>query len=72
MIDRAKAEMIRRQAPQLIGLHKTVAIDACVMAGIVPRITVEDGCGMMKTNDVRMDRINMSVENGVVISVGVG
>ncbi len=72
MIDRAKAEMIRRQATLLIGLPLSTAIEACEMAGCRLRVVVWNGVPQMKTNDTRMDRINVVTENDIILSVGVG
>lgn len=36
------------------------------------RVTKRDGKGLMKTNDARSDRINLEIEDGIVVAQHVG
>lgn len=53
---------------EIIGLDVSTAVDMIEEAGCKHRIEHEDGQSFMLTMDVRMDRINLSVKNGIVVS----
>jgi hypothetical protein len=52
---------------EIIGLDVHTAVDMLEEAGLTYRIEHEDGQSYMLTMDVRMDRINLSIKNGMVI-----
>ena len=52
---------------ELIGMDVSDAIDMLDEAGTRHRIEYEDGQSFMLTMDFRMDRVNLSIENGKVI-----
>lgn len=57
---------------ELIGMTKHVAQDTCVERGFKTRTTMEDGKEFMITSDLRPDRINLVIENGVIIKADIG
>ena len=56
----------------LVGLNKTAALFACECANVECRLVCEDGMYYVVTRDFRVNRLNLSVENGLVIKVTCG
>lgn len=56
----------------LVGKTKKEALKLCKANGYFPRITKEDETNFMGTMDLRFDRINLSIEKGLVTQASIG
>jgi len=57
---------------EVIGMEKQAAIDLIKSQGLKVRVRSEDGQAFVGTCDYRLDRINLSIENGKVIKASKG
>lgn len=57
---------------EFLGLEKDKAIALCLSQGFTYRVVYEDGEYFIVTMDLRMDRVNFSIENNIVISSHIG
>ena len=62
----------QKVADAVVGLTEGTASEALEDLGYEVRIFSRDGRGQMKTDDARMNRINLTVECSVVKRVWVG
>lgn len=69
---KADAKLLEELCQRLIGKDQDDAAIAIELAGLRARTTKTDGVAHMKTNDYRMDRINLHVRNGKVERAHVG
>ncbi len=53
---------------EIIGLDVSTVVDMIEEAGLKHRIEHEDGQSYMMTMDHRMDRLNLSIKNGIVVN----
>lgn len=58
--------------PDVVGMLEDEARKASAEQGLVVRITARDGNHCIVTRDYRTDRVNVTVESGVVVAVHVG
>lgn len=56
----------------VIGMEKQAAIDLIKSKGLKARVRSEDGEAFMGTCDYRMDRINLHIVDGKVVSATKG
>lgn len=59
-------------AAQLVGLNEQVATTCAANEGWKFRVVARDGEDFMVTADYRTDRVNLTVENGIVTAINVG
>lgn len=57
---------------KLIGLTEEKALEALKDVGFFGRITFRDGKSLMRTMEFRNNRVNLSIENGLVIGAKIG
>lgn len=57
---------------EFLGLEKDKAIALCLSQGFTYRVEYEDGEYFIVTMDLRIDRVNFSIENNIVISSHIG
>jgi hypothetical protein len=57
---------------KLIGMSKNKVQDICTERGFSIRVTSEDGNPYIITHDFRIDRVNLSIENGIVVKANFG
>jgi hypothetical protein len=64
----------KKEFSDIIGLGRIEALSKVKNRGITAiRATMEDGKMMMVTQDMRMDRLNVAIEDGVIKSImGIG
>ena len=55
-----------------IGLSELEAIKVIESEGFTARVVARDGESLSGTKDYRLDRVNISIENGVVVSADIG
>jgi hypothetical protein len=55
-----------------IGLSELEAIKVIESEGFTARVVARDGESLSGTKDYRLDRVNISIENGVVVSAELG
>ena len=55
-----------------IGLSELEAIKLIESEGFTARVIARDGESLPATKDYRLDRVNISIENGVVVSAELG
>jgi hypothetical protein len=60
------------QAATLIGMSKAEAIDCVNRFSATHRITQEDGQSFVVTKDYRMDRVDLTINKGIVTKATVG
>ena len=60
------------QAATLIGMKKAAAIDCVNSFSATPRIAQEDGQSFALTKDYRMDRVDLTINKGIVTKATVG
>lgn len=58
--------------PRLIGMIEKDAYQLISNAGFFPRITKRDNKAYICTRDYRTDRINLEIENDIVVKADVG
>jgi hypothetical protein len=56
----------------LIGMSETDAYKLCKENGYASRTTIEDGKPYIITCDLRFDRVNFEIENGLVTKANIG
>jgi hypothetical protein len=56
----------------LIGMDVESGSKLCKENGYVVRITREDSLNYMVTMDLRFDRINLEIDNGLITNFGIG
>lgn len=56
----------------VVGLKEADAVAKIKQAGLVSRVSIKDGKSFMGTMDIRGDRINLTISNGVVKAAHVG
>jgi hypothetical protein len=56
----------------VVGLSELEATKAIESAGFTARVIARDGESLSGTKDYRLDRVNISIENGVVVSADIG
>jgi hypothetical protein len=56
----------------IIGLSELEATKVIESAGFTARVIARDGESLSGTKDYRLDRVNISIENGVVVSADIG
>lgn len=56
----------------IVGLVEDEARKAAAEEGFTVRITRRDGESFVVTRDLRADRVNFNIENGVVVCASVG
>lgn len=59
-----------RSRTQKDGLNTEDAEKLCVEAGMIMRVTVKDGEPLMVTQEIRSNRLNVSVDGNIVKSTG--
>jgi hypothetical protein len=63
---------IERLEKELVGLPKLDSEKIVFILGFAYRVTVEDGVAYIVTQDFRTDRINVKLENGIVVEAYIG
>jgi hypothetical protein len=56
----------------VVGLSELEATKVIESAGFTARVIARDGESLSGTKDYRLDRVNISIENGVVVSADIG
>lgn len=56
----------------LIGFESELVLEKCEKMGLDARVSKEDGKYMMLTADFNPKRLNLEVENGIVVKVTTG
>jgi len=56
----------------VIGKTYLEAVNLCADGGYVIRVAAEDGEQYMLTMDLQLDRVNVRIENGIVVSSYMG
>lgn len=59
-------------AREVVGLTEAAATDRILAAGAEPRVVARDGESYAVTDDYRTDRINLQIEDGIVVAADVG
>jgi hypothetical protein len=59
-------------ASTVVGLGELEATKVIESAGFTARVIARDGESLSGTKDYRLDRVNISIENGVVVSADIG
>lgn len=59
-------------AVEVVGLQEDEALGLIRNAGAVARVVARDGESFMVTEDYRLDRVNLTIENGVVLDAYIG
>ena len=52
---------------ELVGMTKVNGMSCCKETGLTPRITSEDGELFAITNDLKFDRVNLQIVDGIII-----
>lgn len=68
----APAPDTEQAAEDVLGLSEAEAVEYLERDGLTARIVMRDGEGYAVTDDLRMDRVNLVVEEGLVIDAEVG
>ena len=69
---RSLMDIINRLLQGLVGMDLTQATHLCQVSGFDSRVTREDSTHFMLTHDLRFDRVNLEVDNGIVTKADLG